>query len=182
MTDPGAPIDTSETRLIRGSPLKLVVLLVLAIALTVMSLATAVQIVPLGPDEVASGVFFGWIGTVFFGLGTLAVLRRLVGWKSVVIELSPAGIRDTRLSSELIRWTEITDIAVWTHRSTSFIQFKLDESIERRLYKSPMARALGAANKAFGFSGAAINAAGTEIDTGRLFDLCMAYWQAHRRS
>lgn len=180
MAETGPDIDTDAVRIIRGSRVKLILLAVLALAFTLLCLALAFEMLPLEGEDREAGMAFGWIGALFFGACLMIVMRRFAGWSRAVIEISPDGIRDRRLSAELVRWDEVTDVAVLSMKASSFVQIALVEDAERRLFKSPGARALSLVNKAVGFSGLAINAAGTDIDTNTLAGVCDAYWQAHR--
>ncbi len=182
MAEPDKAIDVSATRRVRGSPSKLVLLLILSIGLTAICVLLALGLLPLDGEDREAGLVFGWIGTALFGFSLAVMVRRLVGWQSVVIEIAPEGIIDRRLTGERVRWDEITDVAVWSERGNSFIQLKLCEAAEARLFGSPWARFMRLLNAALGFSGLSINTAGIDIDTGTLLDVCTAYWQAHRGS
>ena len=182
MADENDTIDTGATRLIRGSPLKLVLFLALGVALTAMCLALAFDLLPLDGEDREAGWLFGWIGGVFFGGITLVLIRRVLAWKQVVIEISPEGLRDRRLGNHLILWQEVTDIGIWSARASSFVQLAVTEAAENRLFRSPGSRLMALANKGFGFSGVAINAAGTETDNETLARICDAYWRAYSNS
>ena len=133
------------------------------------------------PSEASdSDVVLGLVGTVFFGLCTIIVVIRIARMRAAVIVISPEGIWDQRVTEQPVSWRNVTEITVWTYLTGTFVQLALDIDTEKRLMKSLLARSLRLANKALGFSGLAISATGTEIDTDTLAALCDVYWKAYR--
>lgn len=69
-------------------------------------------------------VIVGWIAAVFFGLGSLVLLRRLFQTEAA-LRIGPAGIRFLPWSEETIPWREIVGVTVWRHRSQECVMLKL---------------------------------------------------------
>ena len=179
MADLQSSIDTQQTRAIKGSPAKLLVLFVGSLGFAVLCLAAALGWIGEAGDE---DLILGLVGTAFFLALAVLVFLRLVRASASVIELSPEGIWDHRVTKQRVAWHDVTEIAIWTHLGGRFIQLGLETPTELQLMKSPLARSLRLANKALGFSGIAISAGGLEIETDELAALCDAYWRANRNS
>jgi hypothetical protein len=172
-------IDTESTRTIRGSVWKLTLLLIGSVAFTAICAAAAVGALPNTSGEDA---LIGYVGTGFFALATIVIFTRLVGWSRAVIVISRDGIWDQRVTRQPVLWRNVTGIGLWQHLHGSFIQLTLDAETEKTLIWSPWVCLWRRINRMLGFSGLAISAAGTDIDSKKLLVICEAYWEAQRKS
>jgi hypothetical protein len=104
--------DTSRTIDIPAAQGKIVALLVLSALSTVFSAALAFGLVPdLPPSAVNEGV--GRTALVVFGLSTAIALWRLYATRQPPVTLSPAGILDRRVASNVIPWRAVKGITTW---------------------------------------------------------------------
>ena len=179
MTDRDDTIDTQQTRTIRGSLTKLVILLIGSVGFMMLCLAAALGWIT---EATEVDLYLGLAGAAVFLFSTVIVSMRLANLSSGVVDLSPEGVWDHRVTKQMVAWRNVTEISIWTHLTGKFIQLKLDTDTEKQLMKSPLARSLRLANKVLGFSGIAISAGGLDIDTETLAALCDAYWRANAKS
>ena len=179
MADKTDSIDTQQTRVIKGSLVKLVILLIGSIGFMLLCLAAALGWMT---EASETDLYLGLAGAAFFLFLTVGVIMRLANVSSSVVELSADGIWDHRVTKQMVLWRNVTEISIWTHLTGKFIQLTLDTDTEKQLIKSPLARGLRLANKVLGFSGIAISAGGLDTDTETLAALCDAYWRANTKS
>ena len=166
-----------QPRAIKGSSVKLLILLIGSLGFALLCLASALGWIGVATE---ADLMLGLFGTAFFLVLTVIVSVRLAHISASVIELSSEGIWDHRVTRASVSWHDVTEIAIWTHFAGKFIQLTLETPAELRMMKSPFARGLRLANKALGFSGIAISAGGLDIETDELAALCDAYWRANR--
>jgi hypothetical protein len=87
-------------------------LIVISIAMTGACAAIAFRLIPrVAPGSFAE--FAGYLGMLFFSLATGGWIIRLFQAKEI-LQISIAGIRDSRISSEAIAWAEISDVRIKT--------------------------------------------------------------------
>lgn len=115
--------------------------------------------VDLHPGE--SSVYLGWIVTVFFGLCLLGLIHRLIFGHRKPVELSTQGFWDKRVLSQLVPWSAVSRISVWSYRGTSMlrVQFTDEAILHNQLTPIGKTRWL---NKPFGLDG--IYVACTDLD------------------
>lgn len=169
------PIDTSGTIAIEQSPWKMLMLLFGSLAFVAAGWWMIGATERTGRQSLETIHFFGWASIVFFGLCALILLWRLATVRGPVITLTPEGIRDTRVSSDIIPWTAIRSITTWSHKGTSAMVLGLRAGEEEKLKLSAITRMTRGANKALGADGLSIVATGTKISHDRLMDTAIAY-------
>lgn len=168
--------DTSRTIEIEGSPTKLVILIACGVAMTGVSVA--LLFIPDYRDDWFVWLI-GYFGAVFFGLGTLIATVRFLRARAPVVILSPAGIRDTRVSADTIPWRAIRNISTWSFQGQSVMVLAVDPTVERGLRLTIIARWTRKANAALGADGLCVSAAGLKIDYPSLLATAQAYARAH---
>lgn len=169
-------VDTTRTIEIENAPAKMLRLVGLGVLMTGVSVALAFRWIPdIGPGSY--GEFIGYCGLVFFGVCTVVVLWRLLTTRGPVVTIAPDGIRDRRLTSDLIPWTAIRAISTWEYRGQKAMVLAVDPSTEARLALTRMARWTRGANRALGADGLCVTAQGLKIDYVNLMALSLDYWK-----
>jgi len=167
-------IDTTRTLEIRQSPWEMLKLLAIGIAFVACSIFIAYQ----------GNIFYvivGMFGLVFFGTLTLLVLWRLVASMGPVVTVSPMGLRDKRVTADLIPWSAITDIATWSAYNQPSIIVAVDPAVEKRLRLSLITRMTRRANASLGADGLAVGSQGLHMGHDELIAAIMAYWRRYGR-
>jgi len=195
-------IDTSKTMEIRVSRWKVLAVLVGALVLAGGSAAMAIDQMN-SANSSTYREFVGIGGVLFFGFGFFAQLVAAYKWRGPVVTLSPEGIRDIRMSHELVPWSAVHDITtlsgtdpkmqeaiasympVRTRASDRqinklrFVILSVDPGIKAQLVAS---RRLGkwamTLDKAYGVDGIAINPQQLSVNFDTLLGAVKAYWQA----
>ncbi|WP_344316611.1 STM3941 family protein [Actinoplanes couchii] len=127
----------------------------------------------------ASGTFrvvIGVVGVLFFGYGTVVIARQL-GRRGPVVEVDSAGIRDRRLSEQVIPWAAVRDIGRTTVQRQEFVTLALDPAFEQS-YLSGRNRFLQRLNSGAGWPGVQISTVGLSVRTGELFEAIIREQQA----
>lgn len=172
-------VDTTRNIEIENAPAKMLRLIGLGVLMTAVSAALAFRWIPgIGPGSY--GEFIGYCGLVFFGFCTVVALWSLLTTRGPVVTIAPDGIRDRRLTSDLIPWGAIRGISTWEYRGQKAMVLAVDPSVEARLALTRMARWTRGANRALGADGLCVTAQGLKIDYATLLATCMDYWQAKR--
>jgi hypothetical protein len=127
-------------------------------------------------------VLIAYLGVAFFGLATLKFIWTLITAKSPVVFISRYGIRDLRISNELILWGSVEDITSWEYRRQKFMVLKISPALEQQLFATRAKQAMLLANRALGVNGIAIGAGGLTMDFDTLFKTCTAYYSAVKSS
>jgi hypothetical protein len=156
------------------SPSRLLSLLGLGVLMTLASAAMAFN----WYHSTKIGLFptvVGYFGVLFFGLATFKFAWLLISAKEPVVFIRRNGIRDTRISSELISWNSVEKISIWQIRGQKLVVLKVSPLVAKRLVAGSLRRVLSLANKALGADGIIINTAGLAMGAETLFDTCMRY-------
>ncbi len=167
-----ATIDTARTIEIHQSPWEMLKLFAIGIAFV----ACSIFIISQGSIW---HLIVGWFGILFFGALTLLVLWRLLTLIGPVITISPRGLRDKRVTGDLIPWSAITDISTWSHGNQSFVVLAVQPVVEKRLRLSLITRWTRRANAALGADGLTIGSQGLRMDHDALLAAIIAYWQRY---
>ena len=174
-------VDTTRTIEIKGSVLKLLLLLAAGVALTAGS--AWLLTVDFGPNPSPRNwlaIIAAYAGVPVFALCSLVAVRRLLAASEPVVTISPHGILDTRIASGVIRWRDIADISLWTHRQQNFIVLSVSPAVERQIGLRWIAKWTRSANAALGADGLCITATGLRTDDLTLHATCLAYAAAAR--
>jgi hypothetical protein len=163
---PESEVDYSTLRLLR--------LLGIGFLLTPASAAVAFNwyhLASIGTFRMAVGYF----GLVFFGLLTCKFILLLLSPRKPVLFICRNGIRDTRISNELIEWRSVEEISIWQYRRQKTVILKVTPLVAKRLVPGGLKRVLSVANKALGADGLIINPAGLTMDAETLVDIFRRY-------
>ena len=77
-------------------------------------------------------IFIGWLSVLFFGMGFVMILLRLIFGSNTPVIFSQTGFVDKRLFKGEIPWSEIVRVSVFSYRKTSQIRLQLTtEGIHR---------------------------------------------------
>lgn len=163
---------TSDAMEIKGSPMKLVGLFAAGVLMTTASAALAFRWLPSG-----NSVVVGWFGLLFFGLCTVILLWRLLTAGRTVVTITREGIKDARLSGNVVPWRGIQGLSTAQIKRQKFIVLAINPSIEQQLTLTPIARLTRGPNRMLGIDGLCISAAGLKINHDALFKECLAHWQ-----
>ncbi len=159
---------------------RLLVLLAGGIALTAGSAAMAFHLFPdMQVDAFYTAV--GYFGTVFFGFAILKIGWLLLTARGPVLFIDRNGIRDLRVSSEIIPWDAIDQILIGAVRKQSFVTLKVTPAMEKQLVADTGKKLMRAANHAVGVDGIVINPSGLQVDPETLLEVCTAYRAAYGR-
>lgn len=111
-----------------------------------------------------------WFGAAFFGLGGVLCLRNAFD-RRAILTISPAGIRDLRISPDFIPWNAILGLSLSGLGRQQFFTLEMDPGAVKAIRLSRMARWSGPMNAKLGFSGLVLNPRGLD---GSLVDLIQA--------
>jgi hypothetical protein len=166
----------AETIEIRSSPAKLLGVIAGAILLTLVSALIAARILP-GVEPGSFQQFVGYCGLVFFGFCTLAGIWMLFTARGPIVTISSEGIRDTRITSDIIPWSAVHKISTWRLQRQKAMVLAVDPAVEERLNLSRMVRMTRKANIALGADGLCVTAQGIKIDYDTLLSTSLKYWK-----
>jgi hypothetical protein len=131
------------------------------------------------PGDVVLRVIFYGVAFVF-ALCTALALRRAFARPVWSVALSPQGIRDPRIASDVIPWAKVRGISRWSYGGTTTLVLDVEPAVEKSLSLTLLARLTRAPNRWFGADGLSVGAQGLNTDTETLFNTSLAYWQAAR--
>lgn len=175
------PIDTSGTIEIGNAPARLALYLAGALAFVAIGLWIIRQTAPTSGTADMIMLVIGWFSVVFFGWIALIAAQRMIWTRTPVITISPEGIRDIRVSPDLIPWTAIRSITTWQLQGTAIMVLGLASGEEEKLRLSAITRMTRRANAALGADGLSIATQGTKISHDRLMDITIAYADRYTR-
>jgi len=165
---------------IESSRKKLLVMAGVGALMTAASIATVVL-----PGSLVSKTT-GVLATALFGLTTGTWIWRLSAWSGPVVTISTEGIRDTRIATELIPWSEVTAISTWQPvllwAPRGFLErvmvMAMRPGFEKKLGLTLLGRRTLKRNPAYGAGGLCIFAAGLKIDHDTLLQTSLSYAQS----
>jgi hypothetical protein len=174
-------VDTRQTVEISGSPTKQLML-----ALGGLGFVAAgyfmMQAVEDTPKYSAAMIrILGYVTVGFFGFCTLVLLWRVLTQRGPVITLSPQGLCDVRVSSDVVPWPAIEAIKTWEHSGQRVMVVGLKPGEEAKLKLTVIAKMSRRANTSLGADGLAITAQGTQTTHDDLMAATIAFAEAHGR-
>ncbi|MEV0902694.1 STM3941 family protein [Actinoplanes sp. NPDC049802] len=116
----------------------------------------------------------GLLGMLFFGIGLVKVGRQLLQ-RGPVVEIGPDGVRDVRLSNQLIPWTVVRRVREVKVQRQRFVVLDVDEAFEREFLTGGTAM-LHRINQSAGFSGVHLSATGLRCNADELYAAVLRYW------
>lgn len=170
-------VDTTRVLEIRGSPAKMIGLVLLAAGMT----ALGVALMWMGHKEPSLLLLaIGIVAALFFGASTLAIAWRAVSLKGSVVTLTPSGIRDVRVAAREIPWDRVEGISTWSHQGQKIMVLAVAPDVEAGLELTPIARWSRGPNRSLGADGLCVSVQGLEIGYEDLLAASVAYAQAAR--
>lgn len=171
----GGTIDTTLTREIAASPVRLAMMALASTAFVVggwfMAQATA-STTRHSADLIN---IIGYAAMAVFGLFLVIALHRLITQRGTVITISPAGLTDIRVASDIVPWHAIASLATWENQGQRIMVVSLKPGEEEKLSLTRMARMTRGANARLGADGLAVAAQGTKISHDELMSIAIAY-------
>jgi hypothetical protein len=159
---------------------RLLVLLAGGIVLTAGCAAMAFHLFP----DMHVDAFYtvvGYFGVLFFGFGILKMGWLLVSARGPVLFIDRNGIRDLRVSPNVIPWDAVEQIEIGEIKKQGFVTLKVTPALEKQLVASAGKKLMKAANHALGVDGIVINPSGLQVDAQSLLEVCNAYRAAYKR-
>jgi len=117
----------------------------------------------------------GYFAGAFFGLATCVAGRKLMSSGRPVVVISRDGIRDLRISDELIPWESVEAISSWQYSGQKSMVLEVEPSVAERLNTSSVRRFFTQVNKTLGIDGVIISSAGLAVDVDALIETCIKY-------
>ncbi|GAB4510904.1 MAG: hypothetical protein Tsb0019_05820 [Roseibium sp.] len=171
-------IDPQETVVFRRSSGRTLLLLSLSMPFVVIGFIAATGVFD-APGSEGAGLVIGLLTIAFFGsLGLLGVLRLVLN-PDETIGIGPDGIRDRRIASQVIPWSKIERISVWSSRGSSMVMLELDGDFEATLDQSTLYRLFKSANRLVGATGHCLNPVGFSVPFRDFHGTIIAYAKAH---
>jgi hypothetical protein len=165
----------SSTIEIKGSPLKLIGLLLLAIPLVGGSLLLLSSASP------ASFEFFiALVGLLLFGAAMVIGFWRLFNTSTTEITITPRTILDRRIWTNPLPWTAIEDVDVWSTHGQKIIVLTVTPEAEAAMGLSKMAAWSRPLNAKLGADGVCITAQGLKMGHAELLETIIARVNAAR--
>ncbi|BEL10168.1 hypothetical protein Q0Z83_083590 [Actinoplanes sichuanensis] len=149
-------------------------LLVAAFALIAASAFMAWASRP-GPSFNVVLFVIGAFGVLFFGFGAVRVGQQLFR-RDPVVEVSTEGVRDVRLSSQVIPWHVVRGVEQLVVQRQWFVVVLIDEGFEKQ-YLTGGKRMLQQVNRQIGFLGVNIAVGGLMVSVDELQQAIVKYWQ-----
>ena len=148
------------------------------IGMTALSVVVASGV--LGNDPGGFGAFAGYIGTLFFGIGTVGWFWLSARRRGIILIVDSGGILDRRLSDTVLPWSAVRDaVAVDIYRQR-FVLVRLDPAFDATW---PKKRGVGMtlrANRALGIDGYPIGLQGLKGNFDSLLEAVtaqLAHWR-----
>ena len=91
------------------------------------------------------------------------------------------GIRDLRVSPDVIPWDAVEQIGISEVKKQKFVTLRVTPALEQQLVASAGRKLMKAANHALGVDGIVINPSGLQVDPPTLLEVCNAYRAAYGR-
>jgi hypothetical protein len=159
---------------------RLLVLLAAAVILTAGCAAMAFHLFPdMRVDAFYTAV--GYFGVLFFGFGILKMGWLLLTARGPVLFIDRNGIRDLRVSPNVIPWDAVEQIETGEVKKQAFVTLRVTPALEKQLVASGGKKLMAVANHALGVDGIVLNPSGLQVDAETLFEVCNAYRAANKQ-
>ncbi|WP_092549840.1 STM3941 family protein [Actinoplanes derwentensis] len=127
----------------------------------------------------AGGLFqqvVGVVGVLFFGFGVFILGRQLLR-REPVIEVNSAGMRDVRLSKQVVPWTVVRGVRQVNLQKQRFVALDLEPTFERG-YLAGASRVMQRINQGAGWAGVHVSTSALAVSFDQLYDTILREWQA----
>jgi hypothetical protein len=173
--------DTSSTIEFLASPTRQLSLLAFSVLSMAIAGALALQLMPGMPSD-PMAVSAGYTGIAFFGFCAVVALWRLWAQRGAVVTVSPAGLRDARVTGEPIPWSAIRSISTAQMQRQTVLLIAIDPAAEQHLTITRVARWMREAHRRSGVEGLVVSAHGLRVGYPTLFYACRDYWEAWHKA
>ena len=173
--------DTSGTIEFHASPTRQLTLLAFSGMSLVLALALALNLIPNVPSDPVA-VSSGYFGIVFFGFCAGVAIWRLWSQRGPIVTMSPAGLRDVRVTAEPIPWNAVKGISTWQMQRQMVLVVAVDPAVEARLTLTRVAQWMRTANRRLGADGLVVSAHGLKVGYPTLFYTSRDFWEAWRNT
>jgi hypothetical protein len=146
---------------LHASPARLAAPALVCAAFAALGVALILGYVP--TDRSWIGQLIGWPALIF-GLACTISMARLALAQDPIVTVGPLGVRDTRLSSDLIPWAAITDLLAASWPPPPFLLLRIDPAFEATMSLTRTARWVRPVNAATGYDGHVIRVVGLKGD------------------
>lgn len=103
-------------------------------------------------------VIVGWVGMIFFSAAGLGWFWMILRRDPVIIQVSPLGFHDRRVSAEPIPWDSIDGVTTHTNQRHRFLILQMAPEVwQRHLHSRPMSFLARASAKTYGGVGVSTN-------------------------
>ncbi|MEU4159662.1 STM3941 family protein [Actinoplanes sp. NPDC026670] len=117
----------------------------------------------------------GVFGVLFFGFGAVRVGQQMFR-RGPVVEVSIEGVRDVRMSPQIIPWHVVRGVEQVVVQRQRFVVVLVEESFEKQ-YLTGGKRMLQQVNRQIGFHGVNIVMTGMTVSADDLQKAIVRYWQ-----
>ncbi|WP_203779494.1 STM3941 family protein, partial [Actinoplanes philippinensis] len=128
-----------------------------------------------GPSFDVVRFVIGVFGVLFFGFGAVRVGQQVFR-RGPVVEVFTGGVRDIRLSSQVIPWHVVRGVEQLVVQRQVFVVVVVEEGFEKR-YLSGTKGMLQQVNRKIGFLGVNIAVTGLQVSADELQEAIVRYWR-----
>lgn len=127
-----------------------------------------------GVAMIATGSWFGWVATAFFGACGLVFLRELLRINPRLI-IDERGIYDSRLGLGRIKWRDIRYFYLTSISHNNFLCLVLADEEKYRRRLSPTRQAMANINRKLGVSDFTVNLSTIQAQPEEVYELVIKY-------
>jgi hypothetical protein len=144
MADPA--LDTSATIEIRAAPGRLALMALGALAFVGAGVFLVWSHGARNTFDAWLAQAVGYAAIAFFGTGFVVLTQRFFKQRETVVTLSPDGLKDIRVSPDLIPWSAVASLNTWQMYGQQVMVVGLKPGEEEKLTLNRMARMTRGAN------------------------------------
>lgn len=145
---------------------------------TLMLVLGAWLVSDFAPD-IRNAEFLGWVSILLFGATEICIVRFFIRRRDVIVSITRAGIRDIRISPDVIPWSAIEDISIVRAQRTKSLVLKLDVHWTEKMTRTPVQKLRRLFGRAAGIDGVTINSGTLKIEFMALFGFVGSYWHKY---
>lgn len=125
-------------------------------------------------------VVIGVVGVLFFGFAAVNIGRQLAR-REPVLEIDVDGVRDVRLSKQVVPWPAVLGIRQVKVQKQKFVVLDLEPEFERG-YLAGATRLMQRINQGAGMPGVHIGAVGLSVSADEIHDEIVRRWEPMPRA
>jgi hypothetical protein len=170
----GVDITDLEPLAVEGYRPELVFLTAIAVAVVAGGVGLAMALPLFDPVALVS-----WAVILFFGACAIGGVRSLLISRKVVLTMTPEGLRDLRISDQVIPWNEIQAISTWSFRGQPTMILKIRAEFIAKLALRPLMRTTRYTHRMLGFDGLPVPASGLKISHNVMMACAIAFTERY---